>query len=349
MRYVFIILTSVLFGFTGTYAQNSEYVEGSTGDVNFELFGSTDILSVTLKSDFTSLMKDKSTEDYLPAELVYYLDSGDSLVNRVRIRARGNSRLDFCAFPPYRINFSECENPPVDLQGISNLKIISHCMTTKKYQEYLLREYLSYKLYNVVTDTSFRVRLLSINYIDTGNRGFNRQLLGVALEPLDLLSTRLNVVEREDIVVRSTFIDPVLLDRLCMFQYLIGNEDWFIPNLHNLKLIEPVEGDSQIMGIVPYDFDYAGIVNAYYAVPSPAYGLETIQERIYAGACRSEDEFRELAKLFLDFKDEFYREVEALDLLSSKARRHVLSYLESFYRMYKRDYIIYSMKKTCAK
>ena len=315
---------------------------------DFELFAGDDMLNVSLQFDITELMRQKSSEDYLDAVMVFHFESGDSLVNNIRVRARGNRRKELCAFPPLRLNFKDCENRPSDLEDISNVKLVTHCMSTKKFEEYVLKEYLGYKLYNVVTDTSFRVRLMKINYIDTGKRGLNETLFSFVIEPLDLLCKRIDAVELEDIVVRSRFIDPDLLDKVCMFQYMIGNEDWFMANLHNLKLYEPIKGDRSLKGIVPYDFDYSGLVNTYYAVATPAYGLENVQDRIYAGKCRTDEKFRQLADYYLSKKDMFYQSVESLEYLPDKPKKRVIDYLDSFFKLYKRDYILYSMKKTCA-
>ena len=215
--------------------------------------------------------------------------------------------------PPIRLNFKNCENRPLDLEGVSNVKLVTHCKDNKNFEEYLLREYLAYKLYNVVTDTSFRVRLLKIRYIDTGSKGFNQNRYGIAIEPLDVLSARLSANEKEDIVVRTSFINPENYDKLCLFQYMIGNDDWHLANLHNLKLIEPEIGNKSVLAVVPYDFDYSGLVDAYYAVPNKLYGLENIRERVYIGPCRTDEDIRRVMKFFLDHKSEFYDEIEKID------------------------------------
>ncbi len=188
-----------------------------------------------------------------------------------------------------------------------------------------------------------------INYIDTGKRGYNKQFYGVLIEPLDLLSQRLNSEEKEDIVVRSVFIDPESLNILCLFQYFIGNEDWFLANLHNLKVIDKIDDNSILLNVVPYDFDYSGLVNAVYAVPNEEYGLQSIQERIYSGPCRTEEEFKRVTDLFLSKKDEFYAVINDCEQLSEKTRKKLTKYLDSYFDQYKRDYLLTRMKKTCAK
>lgn len=321
----------------------------SDGEKEFYLFGSEDVLELSLKFDISTFMRKKSTEEYLDAELVFHIAPGDSLVNMIRVRGRGHSRNEICILPPIRLNFKNCENRPVDLKGVSNVKLVTHCKDNNNFDSYLLKEYLAFKLYNVVTDTSFRVRLLKINYIDTGKKGYKQTKYGIAIEPLDVLEARLDAVERENVVVRTTFVSPENYDKLCFFQYMIGNDDWHLANLHNLKLIEPAVGNISVLAAVPYDFDYSGLVDTYYAIPNELYALDNITDRIYMGPCRTDEEIRRLMKFFLDHKDEFYEEVEKLVLLEERQKKRALKYIESFFNEYKRDELFYNIKRTCLK
>jgi hypothetical protein len=321
-----------------------------TSDENeFHLFGSDEVLEVSLKFDITTLKRKKPVEEYMDAELVFHLNSRDSLVNNIRLRGRGHSRRDICILPPIRLNFKDCENRPADLEGVSNVKLVTHCKDNSTFENYLLKEYLAYKLYNVVTDTSFRVRLLKINYIDTGGRGFDTKRYGIAIEPVDVLEKRLNAVERENVVVRTAYINTDNYDKLCLFQYMIGNDDWYLANLHNLKLIEPAKGNISILATVPYDFDYSGLVDAYYAIPSELFDREEVTDRVYIGPCREDHEIRKVMDFFLDRKEEFYKEIEKMDLLDHKQKKRVLKYIDSFYDEYKRDELFYHIKSTCFK
>lgn len=336
---IFLLALNVPFAIR-TVAQNNN-------DEGFFLFGSEDVLEVSLKFDITTFVRKKPAEEYMDAEIVYHNSPNDSLVNNIRLRSRGNTRHQICICPPIRLNFDNCENRPLDLEGVSNVKIVTHCKNNSNFEEYLLKEYLAYKLYNVVTDTSFRVRLLHIKYIDTGARNFNMSRYAIAIEPVDVLSARLEAVEKEDVVVRTTFIDTQNYDKLCLFQYMIGNDDWHLANLHNLKLIEPEIGNKSVLAAVPYDFDYSGLVEAYYALPSELYGLENIRDRVYIGPCRTDEEIRSLMQFFLDHKAEFYEEIEKIDFLSEKKKKRVLSYIDSFFDEYKRDKLFYNIKRTC--
>lgn len=315
----------------------------------FYLFGSQEILEVSLRFDVTTFIRKKPAEEYMDAEIVYHFSPQDSLVNKIRLRSRGKSRNSICILPPIRLNFKNCDNRPLDLEGVSNVKLVTHCKDNKNYEDYLIKEYLAYKLYNVVTDTSFRVRLLHIKYVDTGSRGFDCYRYGVAIEPVDVMTARLNAIEKEDIVVRTAYINHKVYDKLCLFQYMIGNDDWHLTNLHNLKLIESDFGNKSVLAAVPYDFDYSGLVEAYYALPNELYGLQDIRERIYIGPCRSDESIWSLMQFFLDHKAEFYEEIERVNFVNEKQKKKTLNYIDSFYDEYKRDRLFYHIKRTCAK
>lgn len=342
---IFIVFTLLLLNLLFT----DRSVAQDNDDKGFYLFGSEEVLEVSLKFDITTYMKKKPAEEYMDAEIVYRIGPQDSLVNKIRLRSRGHSRNEICILPPIRLNFKDCENRPLDIKGVSNVKLVTHCKDNKNFEDYLLSEYLVYKLYNVVTDTSFRVRLLKIRYIDTGSKGFNYYRCGIVIEPIDVLAARLNANEKEDVIVRTRYINHENYDKLCLFQYMIGNDDWHLANLHNLKLIEPEEGDNSVLAVVPYDFDYSGLVNSYYAIPNKLYALENILDRVYIGPCRTDEDIRRVMQFFMDHKSEFYDEIEKIDLLNEKAKKKILNYIDSFYDEYRRDRLFYNIKGTCVK
>ena len=63
---------------------------------------------------------------------------------------------------------------------------------------------------------------------------------------------------------------------------MIGNTDWSVPNQHNCKVLSGMNIEHSDLGtIVPYDFDYSGLVDADYAVPYEGLALESVRERRY--------------------------------------------------------------------
>jgi hypothetical protein len=50
-----------------------------------------------------------------------------------------------------------------------------------------------------------------------------------------------------------------------MFQYMIGNTDWYVNTRHNIDIYQKKDG-----ALIPvaFDFDFAGVINMPYAMPS---------------------------------------------------------------------------------
>jgi hypothetical protein len=57
---------------------------------------------------------------------------------------------------------------------------------------------------------------------------------------------------------------------------MIGNTDWWIHRRHNVDLVELADGS---LVPIPFDFDYAGIINTPYAIPSPSMPIKSVEDR----------------------------------------------------------------------
>jgi hypothetical protein len=139
------------------------------------------------------------------------------------------------------------------------------------------------------------------------------------------------------------------MDRLAIFNYMIGNTDWSVPNQHNCKIISPLEVNSSGLGIViPYDFDYSGLVNADYAVPYEPLGLSSVRERRYVGICRTEDAFINALREFKEKKEEFYKIINDFPLLDKRNRKEMIDYLDSFYsRFDNKNSVVFDILSGC--
>ncbi len=123
-----------------------------------------------------------------------------------------------------------------------------------------------------------------------------------------------------------------MMDRMALFNYMIGNTDWSVPNQHNCKILNPHTFSATPLGIiVPYDFDYSGLVDADYAIPYEALGLESVRERRYVGICRSEETFTKALEEFVEKREEFYNIINDFPLLSDKEKLKMTRYLDQFY------------------
>lgn len=325
------------------------YAAVDTQNVSIKLFDSDEVMDLALRFDITYFRKKKPDVEYLPAVLTYYTGDKDSVNKNIKLRARGEMRRMYCDFPPISLNFKLKDSVSTEFDGIDKLKLVTYCKLG--YGDYVLKEYLIYKLYNLLTDVSLRVRLLRINYINTAKEKKKKPIIqyGFVIEPVKLLEKRTNSVEVRSNYLSQKVIRQDMMDRFAIFNYMIGNTDWSVPNLHNsLILAKPGETLSGLALIVPFDFDYSGLVNADYAVPFETLPIKTVRERLYMGICRSEEVFKSDIKEFADKKEEFYKVINEFPYLKPRSKKDVIAYLEQFFSDFdKRNTIVYKIKGTC--
>ena len=302
---------------------------------SFRLFEDDTILDITLQFDLTTYIKTKPKEEYLKGKITFHPGMTDSITRDIRIRTRGVFRNMWCFYAPLELNLNNADFGYSDLDSIGKIKLVPQCTSTSESEKYVLIEYLIYKMYSVMTDTSFRVRLLNINYIDSENRRNPMTQYGFLIEPLKMLNARTNSVEVVSRGVTQKSIYPGVMDRVAIFNYMVGNYDWAVPNRHNIKVIRPLTFDNLNLAVaVPYDFDWTGLVNASYAIPDDKItGTTTVRERIFLGICRSREDYRKELEQFLEKKDEFYRLINEFPYLNEKQKRDMIYYLDEFYEL----------------
>ena len=295
------------------------------------LFQSSDPLPFTLTADFKAVGKDRKPGSgrRFPAVLSVVGLDGQPRSIPVQLRTRGHSRLvQNCGFVPLRVEFPREGVKGTPFEGQGTLKLGTHCHGTNEYEQYALREYLAYRIFNLITPRSFRVRLARATYVDSRTGQTLTTRPAMFLESEGDLARRL--AGRIAVLPRSVFrnLDPDVLTTMMLFQYMIGNTDFSIYVLHNVRL---VQDQSRVLHPIPYDFDYSGLVNARYARPSPLLKLNSVLERVYRGPCRTVEELRPFVADFHARKPAVMEMVDSVPGLDSGSRRGARRYLEEFY------------------
>ena len=346
-----VVLSGIaaLPSFSQVDSVNNSYAVSDTLDEDIKLFESDELLEISLMFDITHYRRKRDDTEYLPAVLIYHTSPTDSIVKELRVKCRGITRLSICSFPPLMLNFHMNDSVDGQFSQVDKIKMVTHCSAGG--EDYLLKEYLVYKLYNVLTDYSFRVRLLRVNYINTFKESKPIRTFAFVIEPKESLCKRLNAVEvKTNMNITQKDIRQDVMDRMAIFQYMIGNTDWTFPVFHNNVLIMS-RGDLDGLGsgiAVAYDFDYSGLVNTSYAVPAEQLKLNSVLERRYIGICRSEETFINDLKEFADKKEDFYRVINEFQYLSPKIKKQMISYLDGFYKGFdKRNSIVNKLLNEC--
>ncbi len=248
----------------------------------------------------------------------------------LEVGVRGKFRRRTCTFPPLKLNFSKKMLAANGLtKEFDKLKLVTPCFNDETAQQLILKEYLSYRLFNQLTPNSFRVQLLAITYKDSNGNHPDQLRYAFVVEDADELAARLGGVKLKT----ARGLGPEQLDRQAettqaIFAYFIGNTDWSITSSHNLEMIQLPTGT---IVPVPYDFDFSGLVAAPYATPSNSVGQYSVQQRVYLGF-NVEDALLEPALAhFFQKRKELLNTVRKFKLLKAIHRIELAEYLDAFY------------------
>lgn len=298
------------------------------------VFASNDVLTMTLTAPMVTITRERPVEVQLPGTVQHGDDTYD-----VQVRARGKFRRqkEICNFPPIRLNFKKSQTKNTPLQGLDRVKVVTHCKDrSNKYEQTILREYLAYRILNLLTDVSFRVRLLDITYIDTEGKQPDRKSVAFLIEHRDRMSRRLGEpairIDRTSVAA----LDPEYTNLVSIYHYLIGNTDYSPiaaakgeTCCHNHELFGK---KGQPILSVPYDFDQSGIVNAPHAGPNPRFDLRDVRQRLYRGRCVNNQHLDATIAYVVEKKPEMYALINELEGLSKSSRRGTISYVGQFYK-----------------
>ena len=295
------------------------------------LFASNEPLAFSLTADFGQVQgdRDPNGEKTYPATIVVAQGTPGEQSIPVRIRTRGHTRLrrDFCTFAPLRVVFPV--NPVGTVfEGQKSLKLGVHCRDASDYPEYTLREYPVYRMFNLLTTNSFRARLADVRYVDSKNgRAFVRG--GLFIEDADDVARRMGGRVSDSTGTNEGQLDFGMTTLTTMFEYLVGNTDVSIRSLHNIRVVLKPDGSRYP---VPYDFDFAGVVDAPYALPNPMLATSSVRERLYLGPCLTPAVLNLYLSRFRAAREALLAVYDSVPMLKPKSRADARSYLEGFYR-----------------
>jgi len=288
-------------------------------------------LVVNFTSDFGTLMNGRNNGQFQPATFSFILPDGSTVSEEIKVNTRGHSRKTICNIPPIRLSFKNTTSPI--LTPLGNLKLVNECKYGNEYEQLLLKEFLVYKILNVLTDKSFKVRLLKVTYTDSKGKKKPFTKNAFVLENIDAMSKRLKSKELNNIKVSSEAVNRTQMTLVNIFEYMIGNTDWSVPNNHNIKLLKLKKDSAALPFTVPYDFDYSGFVNADYAVPDEMMGIESVVQRVYRGFPRNMEELQVAIDVFKKHKEEIYKLYKSFDLLDNYSKKEIGNYLDDFYKI----------------
>lgn len=295
------------------------------------LFASDELLEFTLEADLVAFLDDRGGDpDYHDATLSFTDEKGNKIESEVEIKARGRTRRleHTCGFPPIKMKFSKKKDYDPLFDGQRKIKLVTHCAE----QQYILREYYLYKVYNLLSPISFKVRLVRIKYVDKNGARPEETSFAFFIEDDDDMAERMGEVSvDEGIPIEYNDLDREQTTLVHIFHYMIGNRDYRLTTpTQNTKII--THGNSRPVP-VPYDFDYAGMVNAEYTKLMGEEGKPVYKERMkFKPLCRTEAEFQEALDKFRAIEDDIEEMYESSPYLDAAVVKETLKYYKTFYK-----------------
>jgi len=296
----------------------------------FDEMNYTEVLEMELEVPMENLLSDRRTDNDYGAKLSFKDKNGQLQSWNTKVSLRGKYRRMKCSeMPPLKLKFKKDELRAAGLNTSNDLKMVTQCVVDEKEaKELLLKEYLTYKMYNQITDYSFRVQLVKVSYKDAVSKKVKNQwafLIEDTAQMRDRLAAeKLGKKENFDLNAVNAEVEKTV----AVFQYLIGNHDWGVPNRKNMKIIKK---GTELYSI-PYDFDFSGIVGASYAKADSQLGIKTRHDRVYLGMDQNLNNLTEILEVFKTKKSKLIKTIKGFKLLNSESRRDMISYLDSFYK-----------------
>ena len=295
----------------------------------FDAMAYEDVIDIKVTSDFENLRTNRRFEDTQEGVLTFEDENKTLQEFNVNLSIRGRFRRMFSKdIPPLKIDFGKKELKSSGYNKYDDLKLVTYFYEDKKLsKEILLKEYLTYKLYNVISGNSYRVQLVNLEMVDI-NTGKKDKQMAFLIEDSAQLSERIGAKKMEDInAVNKEDFHKIQTQITSLFQYMIGNSDWSPETGKNIKLFEK---QGKII-CVPYDFDFSGLVDAPYAVPDNTKNLKSVKDRIYLGFDDNLEDLTKVIRLFEIKREKLLSVIDQTRKLSYEGRSEVIKYIEGFF------------------
>jgi hypothetical protein len=311
-------------------------------------FDTDDVLELELEGPLHTLIDNKEDRTEYP----FTLREG-GIEQSIKVRVRGKSRIRVCDFPPLRLRFGNDTPISSAFADQEKIKLVTHCRGEERGEKNVVEEYAAYRIFNLLSDVAYRVRLARIRYIDSEGRldELQESRMAFFIEPKATLARRAEGAFVDYPGIKLSWLNHDQASLVYVFQYWIGNTDWSLVAAtgeefccHNGDLLEI---DSEVF-YVPYDFDLSGLVSASYAKPDPALRLRNVSQRRYRGYCIDRDALQAALQRIKTHKEEIVATIESLPLLNQKDKDNRIKYLgDAFKKSEKEVKMLKSFEKYC--
>ena len=299
------------------------------------LFTGDSLLTLTFTANIRQLRGDRADSvPYRWATMSYAGADGKTVTVPMRAKTHGIWRLKNCNFPPLRLNAANKTAKGTLFENADKPKFVNACRDNDSYEQYVLQEMQLYRIYQLLTPLSHRVRALRVTYRDSASGKDEMTRHAFVFEDPELMAARIgrgHLVKTKGATPDD--IDNAQLALVYLFEYMIGNTDFSFNGLHNGELVQKPDMSPVIP--VAYDFDFAGAVNTPYATVDPQLqrDIKRVRQRLFRGYCVLAPHFPDAIALFQAKKDAIYAlyRDDIGKLLKPDIVKETLEYFDEFY------------------
>jgi hypothetical protein len=291
----------------------------------FDYLTTEEGVHLNLELDLTELINNKKTNQYFPGTLT----TASGQMFGIEVRPRGKYRRRTCDVPPLKMKFRKKELKALGLDTLNEIKIAVPCFDDPESETLLLREYVAYRMFERLNpDCSVRARLVHITFHDKHIEKTRAPVYGLLIEHEEQVAARLDgdLVEYYNLPPDSINAEQAALNAL--FQFMIGNTDWAISEVRNVYCLKPHKGGK--ICVIPFDFDFSGLVNAPYAIPSSHTGLKNVRERLLLADGIPDASLQQALQVFRETQSALVGLCQGA-FLSEKSSGYMKEYIEKFF------------------
>ncbi len=292
------------------------------------LFATHEPLILELKADFGALEvpKEGQGRKYLPGEII--VDGKSPVPVRIAVRGKFRAEQTRCRVPMLWLRFEAGDTAGSVFSGQGDIPLTTQCKGNQKNRDNVLQEYLAYRMFQELSPHGLDARLVLVTFTDVRK---SQKLFGgpaFFVEHFDHFASRIGaqIVDIDRFDPRTA--PPVFMATHDLFQFLIANTDWSVVYQHNTLLVKLGNGD---IAPVPFDFDWAGLVNASYAYPSDVLKTRSVRTRVYRGLCFDNVTYDTVKAKFVNSRSSINAMIDGLPGMSDRERFSTITYIDDFY------------------
>lgn len=289
---------------------------------------------IDIVTNLDSFLLNRRSDKEQPAHIRVTGEDQVDIALDIKIRPRGRFRRMKCDLPPIRLNFWKPDLDSLQLyRKYDKLKLVTHCKEDATNGQLLLKEYWTYKLYNQITDNSFKIHLLEVNYIHEEDSTRTINSYAFVIENNAELAHRLGGELVKGRGIKPSALTVESYHHALLFNYMIGNTDWNLRQQKNLKLVRLKH--HTFYTLIPYDFDFAKIVDApYSSVDNSIKNLDK-GNRAAQGTFTNRYALADQIALFQSLRKTGFRNYKKCPLLKQSAKVAMSMYINTFFQTIK--------------